>query len=64
MSSARRLHHVLELQEGLVGGLSIAHRPHGHHVGANIAAQVELGNSVVDIHGLGLPSRCNHMAPC
>merc|ERR1719253_1781248 len=62
MSSARRLHHVLELQEGLVGGLSIALRHLGHHVRANVAAQVELGDSVVDIHGLGLPSRCHHVA--
>merc|ERR550537_960166 len=42
MGSERRLHHVLELQEGLVGGLSIALRHLGHHVGANIAAQVEV----------------------
>merc|ERR1719198_843871 len=56
MSSARGLHHVLELQEGLVGGLSIALRHLGHHVGANIAAQVELGDSIVDSMVLDCPA--------
>merc|ERR1719240_2460536 len=61
-SALGRLHHVLELQEGLVSSLSIALRHLGHHVWADILAQVELGNCVVDVHGLGASSRCNHVS--
>merc|ERR1719329_203403 len=61
-SALGRLHHILELQEGLVSGLSIGLRHLGHHVGANVFAQVELGDSVVDIHGLGVSSGCNHVS--
>mmetsp|Transcript_53657 Transcript_53657/g.157924 ORF Transcript_53657/g.157924 Transcript_53657/m.157924 type:complete len:251 (+) Transcript_53657:111-863(+) len=60
--SHRRLHRVLELQEGDVRSLRIGGVHLGHHVGADVLAEVELGDGVVHVHGLGLTRGRDHVA--
>ena len=61
-SALRSLHHILELQECLVGRLGILSAHLGHHVGAHILAQAELVEGVVHVHGLGGRHGRNHVA--
>ncbi len=60
--SQRRLHGLLELQEGRVRRGSIAGVHLGHHVGADVLAKIEAGEGVVNVHGLGLAGGRNHVA--
>merc|ERR1719284_179835 len=60
--SAGCLDHILELQEGLVRCFRIRLGHLGHHVWSYILAKVELGESIVHVHGLRCACRGHHVA--